>query len=421
MSRRTRKSDGPTAKPVEQIELSTRSPKKRIIIAAVLLVLGLGLLGYALFSGASKEKGWMEIEANAATAESSAFEMTFLYDLGASGNSPTTEYKNISKFYTELCSQTYKVFNTARGYEGVINPYYINRHLNEVITVDPVLYDALETATGAGNRFLFAAPFYTEYKNMFSDTQDATAALLDPFKSQEVAKSFKELSVYTSDENHIKLELMEYNKIKLCVSKEYENYAASHGIFDFIDFYWATNAFVVDHIADEMTAKGFTNGVISSFDGFKRVMDERSTGYSNNLYCRYQGNLYEAARLDFVGKSSMVSLRSFRTSAREEIYYAYKTGEERHAYIDVNDGLCKNSTDVFVAVSKDKRCAEVLMAVMPIYINDTFDASAVTALATDGVNSVFFEGTDIKYTGDTVKFSSIYKEGAVSFKPVKIG
>lgn len=407
--------ENPGVKPVERIELSEKSPKKRIIAAAILLAIGLGFLGYALFTGLDRAAGWTQIEPVSASSESVAIDLVMFYDLGASGRSTNAEYRDVSALYTELCATAYRLFHAHYGFDGVHNPYYINRHPGEVIAVDSVLYEALETVKESGNRVLFAGPFYTEYMNLFADTEDASAALVDPYKNDEIAAYFAQLSVFTGDPEHIDLELLGDGKVKLSVSQEYLNFAKENGIENFIDFYWTRNAFVVDYIAQAMTEQGYEYGSISSYDGFMRVFDGRQTSYSYHLYGRVGGSVYDAARLVYDGKNSLVCLRAFRINDRDEIYYAYANGEERHPYLDVTDGLCKNATDSLVSYSRERSCGEVLMEMLGVYVTETFDTDAVLALTDSKIYSVYFDGDKVVYNDDDVIICDLFTDETVAF------
>ncbi len=408
--------ENPGVKPVERIELSEKSPRKRIIAAAVLLAIGLGFLGYALFTGLTRPAGWTQIEPVSASSESIAVDLTMFYDLGASGRSTTAEYRDVSALYTELCAKAYRLFHAQYGFDGVYNLYYINRHPGEVITLDPVLYKALETVMNAQSRVLFAGAFYREYINLFADTEDASAALVDPYKSEEVADYFAQLSVFTSDPNHIDLELLGEGNIKLSLSEEYRVFARENGIENFLDFYWMRNAFAVDYIAETMIQHGFAYGAISSFDGFMRTFDERDTSYSYHLYGRLDGDVYDAGRLDYKGKTSLVCLRAFRVNDRDETYYAYQNGDLRHPYVDVTDGLCKNATDSLVSYAHALSCAQVLMEMLPVYIGEIFQPDALQTMKSDGIFSVYFEGNNIIYNDLDAAIGGLYADDKVVFE-----
>ncbi len=406
----------PAVKPVQKIELSEKGVKKRAILAVALLAFGLAFLGYAVFRWLSYDEGWIRIEPTAQSAESVSSDTILLYELGVSDMSATAEYKAVSALYTDLCAKAYRIFHADYGFDDVHNPYYINRNIGQEIEVEPALYRAFEQIDRAQNRFLFAAPFYTEYRNMFYDTEDFSAARFDPYKSEDVAKYFAELSVYTSSEEHVRLELLGDNKVKLHVSQEFQAFAKENAIDTFIDFFWAKNAFIVDYIAESLVEEGYLYGSISAYDGFMRTFDPRkNASYSYNLISRYDGKVYDAGKLEYKGQNSIVFLRSFKTSDRDMIYYRYEDGTERHGYVDVKDGLCKNALDTLVSYSHDRSCGEVLLSVMPIYIENAVDHERLTSLALEGVYSLWSEGTVLCYNEDKAVVKDLYDNGKVKF------
>ena len=406
-----------TPKPVQQIELPEETGiNKKIIIAAVLLVIGLTFIGIAIFKWFSYDSGWTRVETTMPSSESVASELIFLYELGVSDSSATSEYKSLSLLYTDLCSKAYRIFHADYGFEGVHNPYYINRNIGQEIEVDTALYHAFEQIQETGNRFLFAAPFYTEYVNMFASTEDYSANEFDPYGSGQIAEYFAQLSAFTSSEEHVSLELLGNNKVKLIVSPEFYAFAQENAIDTFIDFFWAKNAFIVDYIADSLVEKGYVYGTISAYNGFMRNFDIReNVSYSYNLIAQYAGDAYDVGRYEYMGKNSIVFLRSFKTNELDMNYYRYEDGTERHAYVDVNDGLCKNSLDTLIAYSSDATCAEVLLSVIPIYISNAFEQEKLTSLSRDGIYSIWFDETLLRHNEETAVFKALYDDGKTKF------
>ena len=405
----------PDEKPVQKIELSEKGVTKRAILAVALLAFGLMFIGYSVYNWLSRDNGWTRIEPTKITAESAATDLNLLYELGVSDMASTAEYKAVSTLYTELCANAFRIFHADYGYEDVHNPYYINRNIDREIEVEPALYRAFEQIEQSGNRFLFAAPFYTEYRNMFADTEDYSVAQLDPYKSESVAEYFARLSVFTSSEEHVDLELLGDNKVKLAVSDEFKSFADENGIDTFIDFFWAKNAFIVDYIAESLVAEGYVFGSISSVDGFMRTFDTRDASFTYELLGRVENKGYKAGKLEYKGANSIVFLRSFKLYDTDMIYYRYEDGTERHAYIDVNDGLCKNALDTLTAYSYNLSCGEVLLSVMPFYVADEADFTRLTTLAEEGVFSAWFDGFSICYNEENAIIKGLYDDGEKKF------
>ncbi len=407
--------ENPGVKPVKKIELSENGKKKRLIIAVCLLLVGLFFIGYALISYFKVPKGWQEITATRSSQHTVSGDLTFMYELGVSGKSTASEQRAIADLYTQACEDAKKLFDADYGFEGIKNPYYINKHFGEEIEIDQYLYKAFSLLEEEKSRILFAAPYYDTYANIFSDTEDKSVAEIDPYKNEGVATYFKEVANFVNEDTHVKLELLGENKVKLVLSKEYLAFARENAITKFIDFYWLKNAFIVDYIADLMIEKGYTYGNISSYDGYIRNLDTRETQYAFNLFTPFENKLYTAGQLQYTGRKSIVYLRGYSVNDKDDRYYFYQDGEVRHAYIDVTDGLCKNSLDNLVSYSTQASCAEVLLSMIPAYIAKIFEETVVEEMKIKEIYSVYFEDNYLYYNENGGKIENLYKDKDLEF------
>ena len=58
-----------------------------------------------------------------------------------------------------------------------------------------------------------------------------------------------------------------------------------------------------------MLENGYTRGVISSYDGFFRNLDERDVSYSFHIFDRVGQDIYPAAVMEYNGPESLGSQR----------------------------------------------------------------------------------------------------------------
>lgn len=407
-------------KPVKRIELFEKFPKGRLALTIALILLGACALGYALVSFLTMEAGWTTIEADSSKANCSE-EFIFQYDLGAGELSATAENKAINTLYTEASETAYQLFHTSQEFDGVKNLYYINRHPNEEIVVDEVLYQAFATIKTSGNRAIYLAPVYVQYSNLFGCNDDVETVNFDPYQNEEIVEYFAEIISFAGDRDAIDIQLLEEHKIKLYVSDAYLDYASEIGFSEFIDFYWMKNAFIVDYIADLMKANGFVRGSISSYDGFVRNLDDASgLEYAFNLFDRVGGSVYQAGVMRYDHAMSIVYLRNYpvNNSLDWQHYYEFRDGEIRTAYIDAADGYCKSAVNNLVAYSQNSSCAEVLLQVMPVYIKDDFEAEELTRLAQNGVYSIYCEDYSILYNESSLILTDLYDENGVQYTAV---
>ena len=79
-------------------------------------------------------------------------------NVGSGGVSAGGEAKALSLIYTDAAVKGYRLFNIDESFDDVTNLYDINQHPNEVMTVDPVLYDALKKVSDANCREIYLGP-----------------------------------------------------------------------------------------------------------------------------------------------------------------------------------------------------------------------------------------------------------------------
>ena len=71
--------------------------------------------------------------------------------------------------------------------------------------------------------------------------------------------------------------------------------------------------------------------------------------------------------------------------------------------------------DDLVSYAQDSSCAEILLRVMPVYINDQFDAEELFWLSQDGTYSIYCEGTTIFYNESLLVLTDLYDDGEVRY------
>ena len=390
--------DLPHPKPVERIVLSEEHTKQKIFVMALLLVIGLAALGYALYSYFAVPAGWQEIQADSATGIIGSDELVFLYELGSGETSAAAEKKALAALYTESLQTVYRLFNNDMEFDGIRNVRYLNRHPNEEVEIDETLYQAFGLVQQYDSRYLYLAPVYAIYDNIFYCGDDSELVHFDPALNDELRAGFDTLLSFVGNRGQVALQLLGDNKVCLYVSEEYMRYASENEIEDFIDFYWMKNAFIVDYLADTMMANGYTSGSISCYDGFIRNFDERDTQYAFELYNRVDGTVYQADTMQYQGPRSIVYLRDYPMNGLDgRHYYELENGDMRTVYLDWADGRCKSAVNNLVSYSETLGCAEILLQTAPIYIADDFMEEALGELTERGICSIYFKDESTVY------------------------
>lgn len=385
--------------------------RPRMIAAGVLLVFGAAMLAYAISQFLSPDVDWMTVEAGSGQGGTCAGEFTFLYRPDSAA-----ERRAVTQLYTGLCRTAYEQFNHLEPFEGVNNVYAINRHPNEALTVDRVLYDAFAQVVESGSRLLYLGPVYARYGNLFFCGDDSQLADFDPALSEEVAREYREIATFANDPEMIRLELLDGNQIRLVVAQEYLAYAERAEIEDFIDFDWTSNAFIADYLARELTAQGYTRGALTSYDGFIRNLDGSGRNYSLSLYDRREESIRAAAVLEYTGPMSAVILRDYPLGQLDALhYYELRSGEIRTPYLDPADGLNKNAVHNLVCYSGDSGCGEMALKIAPIYIADSLRVEALEHLAAEGIESIRFEDGMICPTDPGATLTHLYESDGVRY------
>lgn len=387
----------PYVKPITRIDLSGDHFTLRWILIVLLLAVAVTCLIVGITAMMETADGWTTVEVTSSEINCS-MDFQLHYELGASTESATLENKLLTTLYSEATEDAYAIFSAYYQKDGINNVWYLNQHVNEIVTVDETLYQALELIVRYGNRSIFLAPVNVEYNRVFSANSDVEASSYDPAYHSDVKAYVSEMAGFINNPEMINVELLGGNQVRLNVSQEYLDYAETEEIVTFLDFSWMTNAFIIDYIADILVEHGYTNGYLSSYDGFTRNLDTRGNSYSLNIFDYVEGTVYVPAVLSYNQPISMVYLRSYPMSDEDcWHYYTYDSGDISSIYVDAADGASKSATNDLVSYSYESGCAEMLMQLIPVYVADEFNSDQLNDLVTSGISSVWSEGTKICY------------------------
>lgn len=377
----------------KRIELSDGDRKGMIILLGVTMAaVMVFLLVYAL-SSIPTRAGWTLIESSQSTTGCQS-QYVFQYNLGKNG-SATVQNKAVSAIYGQATDDAWKALSCT-PYEGVHNLNTLNRHPNEPVQVDSILYGVIEQL--GDSRFLFWAPLYAYYGGLYSSTNDESAGAVDPMRNPEAAEYVKHLASFAANREDISLELMGEGRVQLHVSQQYLDFAAENELTGFLDFGWLRNAFVLDYAADCLLERGYPDGTISSYDGFTRSLGEES--FSVNLFSLMEGVPREMASVQFTGPMTQVSFRRMPLYELDAVnYYAYQDGTIRGPYLGA-DGQLRSGCDSMLLLSQTQGCAALALAGLPVYTAEPFSEDGIS-----GFNWVLTQGSTVHSggTGFTVE------------------
>lgn len=410
----------PYMPPVTRIELSEQNIKLRWILVIVLVVIAAVAIGMGVQQMVNVQPGWNEIEANSNQPNYSR-EFTLMYDFSESGGNAAAINKSLIALYTSAMEESYRIFSKDADFQDIQNLYDISRSVNQEIEIDETLYKALELLDRYENRNLYLAPVYVEYNRIFNSESDAEAALYDPTMNPDILAYIRELMTYISDENHIDLELLGMNRVRLMVSEEYLSYAQEQGIEEFLDFGWMRNAFVADYAANKLTEQGYTYGYLASYDGFNRTLNSGEHIMEFNIYDRQGSDIYLPAKMSYSGQRNIVFLRDYPLASMDQwSYRVYEDGRIVSSLIDAEDGVCKSALPNLVSYSQTIGCSEILMQMLPVFQTDVFSQEAVAAMADSGIYSVWCLEDTVYYNDADISLEQIPNADGVLYEIKKI-
>ena len=355
---------------VENIELSDKNPKRRLILAVVFGIIAAVSISIAVGKLLLTEPGWQTVTSSA--KESCAGEFVLQYKFG---DDATAVSRKVTSLYTSLTESAYKLFSADKSFENVKNLRYISLNPNTEIELEPELYSALELM--GDRRELYYAPIYSEYSSLYFSQTDDEARVFDPELDADECAYIDELLVYVNDPGMIKLEYLGENKVRLRVSDKYLEFAKECGFVGLIDFGWMKNAFIADYIASKLAENGFTDALLTSSDGFVRNLSGDASVYPIND--RVGMVVCNAANAQFPGGTNVVVFRDFMLNRLDKSrYYEYSDGTIRTPYI-ASDGRCHNSVSELILFSGEKSCAELLLEGLDVYVSDDFDEGQLSS------------------------------------------
>ena len=392
-------------KPIKRIEVSEGNHTLRIVLVIVLLVIGAVALTAGITGLLQKDTGWQSVEASV-TEDASAADFLFQYNFSGSGAQATALHKQISAVYTEALEKTYQVFKAAEAASG--NLADVNAHVNQEITVDPLLYGTFEKLQSS--RYHYLAPVYAHYDNVIFSTSDAYLEDVDPRVNTQAKEYVAQLAAFAADPNAVNLELLGDNRVKLHVSEEYLTFAQTNEITAFVDLHFMANAFIIDYVAEQMEEKGYTNGFLVSSDGYTRNLDATQV-YSMNLYDRVGDTVYPAGVLQYRGPVSMVLLKDYAVNSTDA-FYRQAGDHVVFPYTDPADGMYKASVPNLLSYSYELGCADVLLKMLPGFAAEEFTLP-------QGVFSIWCEDRTICYNDASAEITQLLDRNGVVYTAQK--
>lgn len=399
------------SKPVQKVQLSEKNVGRRIVLVVLFLAIGSGFLVYGFMNFLRGDSGWREISVKAGSELNCSEDFTLKYNVGAGGVSAGGEAKALSLIYTDAAVKGYRLFNIDESFDDVTNLYDINQHPNEVMPVDPVLYDALKKVSDANCREIYLGPLYASLENLCMSNDDAVAAQFDPEKDDDAAEEAAAVAAFAQNPDDISMEFLGENQVCLHVSDAYQAYAAEMGYTAYLDFFWMKNAFLIDYLADTIRGEGYQLGIISSKDGFVRCLDETGEKeYQYPLYHLSGNEIQSHGTMTYEGPKSIVFFHAYQAGSPDTYrYYQYQDGTMRTPYLSVSDGKDHTAASELIVYSGEYGCADTLLAAFFDYQAESLSGESLKTLASQKIYSVWFENNEIQTTDEKFSVTAVNK------------
>lgn len=398
-------------KPVQKVQLSEKNVGRRIVLVVLFLAIGSGFLVYGFMNFLRGDSGWREISVKAGSELNCSEDFTLKYNVGAGGVSAGGEAKALSLIYTDAAVKGYRLFNIDESFDDVTNLYDINQHPNEVMTVDPVLYDALKKVSDANCREIYLGPLYASLENLCMSNDDAVAAQFDPEKDDDAAEEAAAVAAFAQNPDDISMEFPGENQVCLHVSDAYQAYAAEMGYTAYLDFFWMKNAFLIDYLADTIRGEGYQLGIISSKDGFVRCLDETGEKeYQYPLYHLSGNEIQSHGTMTYEGPKSIVFFHAYQAGSPDTYrYYQYQDKTMRTPYLSASDGKDHTAASELLVYSGEYGCADTLLAALSDYQAESLSGESLKTLASQKIYSVWFENNEIQTTDGKFSVTAVNK------------
>ena len=282
------------------------------------------------------------------------------------GNNNENELKEITKLYSDLVSYSYKLLDSEILYDDIFNIAYINNHLNEEIEVDSILYNSFKMIKEYDLLFiLYLGPLYYETTGIIYNS--SSLDVFSPLYNNEVNKYFNDIIHYINN-NSIELVLLNNNKIKLAIDNDYLDYIKNNNVKNIISFGWIKNAIMVDYLANNLMSKGYIYGILSSVDGYTRILDNTNE-YNYNII-DYDKRSYICATIKYNNSYSIVNLRNYIYLAEDYYRILYISEDEIYSYYIDNNGKYINDNRNIINYSLYYSCLEISLNMFDLFFNE---------------------------------------------------
>ena len=381
--------------PKKKLELNNKNIVIRIIFVILFFVLSLLFLGLGVKQCTSAKEGWNVIQSVSRDMNVSR-ELTFRYYCGLNGDA-NNENRLVTNKYTEICDTLYNEFNEYEdSLEG--NIYYINHHPNEEIKVSSNLFNVLKSMVENNGRYLYFGNIFHYYSSLCVENNMTDISPFNPNENEYSKSLIEEYLLYANDESKVNLELLENSHIRLNVSNDYLEYSQEKSLSNYIGLGFFRNAYIIDIISREFITSGYTNGTITSDDGYSVFFGNLEQKYSLFKYMESTKKAYSDEQLKFDSRVNIVALYGFELEENSSYYHLNSDGTYISSYIS-RKGMTNSSVDALISFSSKETCSSILSRIISVYTADELNTELLDNLKNNEIYSLYLKnGNYINYS-----------------------
>ena len=294
-----------------------------------------------------------------------AYDYTLQVYLDGSSKDIQNRRDEIADKYSNALSSIYAYLDESTTYNDYVSIGYINKHVNEIVTVSEATYKILEDAyqktLSSTNYSIFAAPIYDFYDTQSYQDED-TIIRNDPMYNDYNKIMLASIATYITDRNNIDLAFFDNYQIKLSISDTYKAYLTDNEIDLYMSLNVLKRAYIMDYVLTQLDLAGVTNGAFASNYGTTIQLKNSNAVRPYYLYNIGKDEedipvIENVANVNVRSvPNSQVAFRRYKLNAREDENYIFNVDGVYHyrsQYVNISTGLEEEIVSSIIIYSFD--------------------------------------------------------------------
>lgn len=352
-------------KPMEEIEVSGKHIKLRVVAFVLALIVGITAFGVGIRQIANREPGYYEITAvRDETAPLYSNGISLYCYFGGESSAIKEKLQASEALYSEALGRIYRLLDPRETYDGYVNLATLNQHPGETMALPEELFfaltDALERTEGQAYSVLNGAMRDLWQELLYLEEPET----FDPLCNEEQRARFQAVFDALTVPDAIRLQVVDAaaHTVRLEVSDALaavlEKYEVEGPLLDLGSL---REAYILQYVRDRLVAAGFLRGYLKTQRGLSLMLPETEEG--KQLLSGYvDGTSQDAAYVSLNDGAACCALRAF--SVGDPGYYVVD-GVLRHPNLgDVGDIARQLLTVWIVSPTGDVVDAAVKAAVL---------------------------------------------------------